>query len=261
MLISLIINCDTRPERNNDNGLFNGVVDRDFLTDGILNKQLFFKGFDIETIVFIDKIEEIPTETLDYLYQICTTVVVRKHTEENKFNDNNYVSALSLARGEIICHVDQDVNLFTNYKESVQGMINLLDNYDYVCYPSHWSPNPTHDPRYDYYWASTRFFFCKRETLDITEIKKCLSDSDYLYGKYPASVRTPWTEHICALISKYTGKGVFYPPIEMDKRIVFTWSSYKKGVIKKLNESSYDDVKKYVEECGNIQYPVDIKCL
>jgi hypothetical protein len=258
--ISLIINCDTRPERDNQNGMFNGVVDRDFLTEGIKNKQKFFEGFDIETIVFIDKIEDISVQALDFLHQSCTTVVVRKHSEENKFNDRNYISALSLARGEIICHIDQDVNLFASSKESVQEFINLLDQYDYVCYPSHWSPNPTHDPNYDYYWASTRFFFCKRETLDFTEIIKCLFDSEYLYGKYPASVRNPWTEHILALISKYSGKGVFYPRVEMDKTIIFTWSGYEKSTIKKLNEMSFQEVKEWVLSKGGIQYPVDVKC-
>lgn len=246
MKISLVINCDTRPERSSQDGLFNGTVNLDFMDEGVLNKIKFFSGFDIETIIFIDKHQEIPEETLSFLYQHCDTVVIRKHTHEEKFNDYNYLAALSMARGEIICHFDQDVCAFTNGKEPIERMISWLDKYDYVSYPSRWSPNPVHDPKYDYYWCSTRFFMCKRETLDFTEIKKCLMDSDYLYGKYPASIRNPWTEHIIALLSKYNGKGVFYPPFDLNNYCVFTWGKYEKWILRRLNNYSYTEVLEWI---------------
>lgn len=258
-LLSICINADTRGERNEQTGLFNGVINLDFLTDGVFNKIKAFAGFDIETIIFVDEHNPVDEKTLAYLRAIADTVVVRKHTHEEKFNDKNYVSCLALARGEIVCHFDQDVNIFTSGKEAVQEMIDLLERYDYVSYPSHCSPNPAHDPNYDYYWCSTRFFMCKRKTLDITEIEKCLADMDYLYGKYPASVKNPWTEHILALISKYTGKGVYYPPIDYNKLMIFTWDNYETYTLRRLNEQSYNEVKDWVLAKGGIFYPNNIR--
>lgn len=257
--ISLIINCDTRAEKQQEGGLLAGVVNLDFLTDGIFNKQCYLKGFDFETIVFIDKHNDIPQDALDYLYKICDTVVVRKHTEEEKFNDNNYISALSLARGEIVMHIDQDMSCFASSPKFIQDQIDLLENFDYISYPSHWTPRAHTAEEYDYMWCSTRYFICKRETLDFTEIKKCLFDSDYMYGKYPASIRNPWTEHVLGLVAKYTGKGVYYPPINMDEGLVFNWGRYEKFLLRRLNEQSYDTVKDWVESRG-IQYPVDVFC-
>lgn len=258
-LLSIVINCDTRPQKDEQTGLFGGVCNEDFLTDGIYNKIKFFEGFDIETIVFVDEHIPVSETTLTYLRSICNVVVIRKHTEEEKFNDFNYVSALSMCRGKFVWHFDQDMCAFASSPQAVQEMIDLLDKYDYVSYPSQWSPNPTHDPNYDYYWCSTRSFLCKRETLDFTEIIKCLQDSDYLYGKYPASVRNPWTEHILALISKYTGKGVYYPPIDHDKLIIFCWENYEQWVLKRLNEYSFEQVKDFVRKCGGVFYPNNLR--
>jgi hypothetical protein len=257
--ISVIINADTRPQRDEQTGLFSGVCNEDFLIDGIFNKIQFFKGFDIETIVFIDEHLPVPDKTLEYLRSMCDCVVIRKHTKEEKFNDWNYWSALMLARGTYIAHFDQDSAAFTSSPEAVQDFINGLEVYDFISYPSHWSPAPVHDPNYDYYWCSTRFFMCKRETLDFTEIKKCLQDSDYLYGKYPASVRTPWAEHILGLISKYTGKGVYYPPIQLDRIAIFSWANYEQWVLRRLNEYSYGQIVEFINSKGGIQYPNDIR--
>lgn len=257
--LSIVINCDTREEKNEQTGLLGGVANFDFLTDGIFNKVKFFDGFDKEIIIFIDEHLQVLEKTLEYLRSIVDTLVIRKHTHEEKFNDYNYLSALSLARGEYVVHFDQDVSAFTSNQETVQEMIDLLEIYDYVSYPSHWSPFPTHDPNYDYYWCSTRFFMCKRDTLDFTEIKKCLQDMDYLYSKYPASVRNPWLEHILALISKYTGKGIFYPPINYDKLSIFTWESYETYTLRRLNELPYWEIKKWIIDKGGIFYPNNLK--
>ena len=81
--ISILINCDTRPEREEQGGLFNGAINMDFLTDGVYNKIKFFEGFDKEVILFIDKHNEIPKDVLNYVYSICDTVVVRRHTHLN----------------------------------------------------------------------------------------------------------------------------------------------------------------------------------
>lgn len=257
MKVSIVINADTRPERKEQEGLFSGTVNEDFLNDGVFNKIKFFQGFDIEVILFIDIHNLIPESTLEYIRSICDVVVLRRHTDEPKFNDWNYWGALSMARGEIIVHFDQDTAAFSSSKEAVQGMIDLLGIYDYVSYPSLFSPNPDSNPNYDYYWCSTRFFMCKRETLDFTEIRKCLEDSDFLYGRYPASVRNPWMEHVLALISKYKGNGVYYPPISLDKLAIFSWGSYEKYTLRRLNEYTYEELTNWLS-IHPILYPNDI---
>lgn len=256
--ISIVINCDTRGEKNEQTGLFNGVVNADFLTDSVFNKIKFFDGFDKEVIVFIDQHNEVDEKILSYLYSIADTVVLRRHTHEEKFNDYNYLSALSLARGEYIAHFDQDTAAFTSGIGAVQELIDLLNDYSYVSYPSHWSPAPVHDKNYDYWWCSTRFFICRRDTIDFTEVKKCLQDSDYLYSRYPASVKNPWLEHCLGLHAKYNGKGVYYPPIDYTKLCIWTWGRYETYVMRRLNEFTYEEIIKFVAEKGGIVYPNDI---
>lgn len=277
--ISIVINADTRSGfRNNESvatEMFNGCRSLDFLIDGVQNKINFFEGFEKEVILFIDEHEQIPEEALNKIRRMADTLIIRKHDkrfgdikEYNKFNDLNYLAALQLARGTYVAHFDQDCAAFTRNDFAPNMLIDLLGQFDYVSYPSHWSPNAVDDPAYNYMWCSTRFFMCKRETLDFTEIQKCLLDSDYLYGKYPVSKKNPWTEHILGILAKYKstreglsyGKGVYYPKIDLDNYAIFCWNSYKAGVLGKLNNMTYGDIKQYIEDCGSIVYPADISC-
>jgi hypothetical protein len=255
--LSIVINCDTRPQNDYAEHMFRGTVNADYLIDGIGNKIKFFDGFDKEIIVCVDEHAPIPEAALNYLNRIADTLLIRRHTHEEKFNDWNYWRALAMASGDIIFKFDQDCATFTSGQEPINQLISLLDKYDYVSYPSHWSPDPVHDPNYDYFWCSTRFFLCKRETLDFTEIKKCLLDSDYLYGKYPTSVRNPWFEHITALISKYTGKGVYYPPMDLENYAIFSWRNYKTGTLEMLNNMSYSEIRTWLQS-HPISYPNDV---
>jgi len=254
MLISLVINCDTRPERSSVDKMFSGVVNEDFLTDGLFNKIKFFEGFDLEVIMYVDEHLPIPEETLNYIRSLATTVVIRKHTEEHLFNDLNYVRALQMATGDIIRHFDQDTAAFTGSKESVDFLIGLLDKYAYVSYPSHWSPIAVKDDSFNYRWASTRFFMCKKETLNFPEIVKCLTDYEYFCQAYSPSRICPWLEHVLGLIAD---SNVFYPPIETEKYSIFSWGSYDKYILRRLNELPYEEIKKFVYE-KKIQYPVDL---
>jgi hypothetical protein len=256
MKISLVINCDTRPENLNENGMSKGVVSRDFLTDGVFGKIQFFKGFELETILFIDKHEDIPQQTLDYVHAICDTVVVRKHTNEHSFNDWNYHKALSLASGDIVCHADQDTAMFTSGKAYVQELINNLDIYKFVSYPSHWTPRAVYDETFGHRtWASTRFFLCKRETLKLDELANCIREPNWGYNKYGDSPRRcNWTEHFLTLIN---GDSCFYPPIETDKGVIFSWGNYETYTLRRLNELPYSEIEKWLYE-HPINYPVDI---
>lgn len=258
-LLSIVINCDTRPENSNAEHMFNGCVSNDFITAGILNKIKFFDGFDKEVIVCIDEHLPIDEDSLRYIRTIADCVLIRKHTNELKFNDNNYIRSISLASGDIICKIDQDTNCFTNSKEYVQELIDLLERYSFISYPSLFSPNPDVNANYDYWWCSSRFFICKKESLDLVEIKRMLADSDYMFATYPASIRNPWFEHAIGLWAKFKANGVLYPKIEPDKLLIFSWSSYFAGVLKILNESEYVKVKEWVMSRG-INYPNDVHC-
>lgn len=259
--LSVIVNFDTRNENSKFGGTnLQGCVAQDFLTDGLYNISRFFDGFDKEIITVIDEHNQIKEDDLKYIRTLSDTVLIRKHTNEPKFNDYNYLRSLSLASGEIVIKIDQDTACFTNSKQYVHELIDHLETYTYVSYPSLFSPNPDHNDSYDYWWSSTRYMMCKRKDLDLTEIKKCLDDSDYLYSKYPASVRNPWFEHICGLTAKYNGKGVYYPPIEADKGLIFSWGSYDKYILRRLNEYSYEQVVDWVSSKGGIVYPNDVFC-
>lgn len=257
MKISAVINVDTRPQRNSIEGLFSGVCNTDFILDGVINKFKFLEGFDKEIIVHIDEHLPVDSDTLSELRKVADTVLIRKHTHEEKFNDWSYVRALQLASGDFVMHFDQDCAAFTSGTEPIKNLIGLLEQYDYVSYPSHWTPNAVVDHNYDYKWCSTRFFLCKRETLNFPEIIKCLKDYDYLYSTYPASVKNPWTEHILGLLAKYNGKGVYYPPFDLHNYVVFSWGSYRSGILKELNEKSYDEIRDWLR-VHPIVYPNDI---
>lgn len=259
MKISLVINCDNRNERSSEEGLFNGTVALDYLTDGIRQKQLFLEGFDFETIVYIDKHQYIPEDTIKYLQSIADIVCVRKHTEEERFNDWNYYRALSLATGNIIIHVDQDTNLYRNDKSYVDELIGYLDDFKFVCYASHWTPAPVHDDSFkNQWWASTRMFMCYRESLKLNLLYNAIQDPDWIHDKYGKSERRcDWTEHFLAKLNDYS---VFYPPVELHKGAIFSWKTYEKYTIKRLNEMPYEYVKQWILHRGGIQYPCDVKC-
>lgn len=254
-LISVVINTDTRDKQQQD-GLLNGAVDLDFLTDGVYNKIKFFEGFNIETIVFIDEHNPVPDKTLTYLRTICDCVVVRKHTHEHAFNDYNYLSALSLARGTYIAHFDQDIAAFASGKEPIQYMIDLLEQFKFVSYPSIWSPNAVDDPTFGgRMWASTRFFMCKRETLRFDELKICLEEPNYAYDKYGDVPRKcNWLEHFLTLTND---NSVYYPPIQTENYTIFTWERYEPFTLRRLNEMPYSEIYKW-HDTHPIFYPNNV---
>jgi hypothetical protein len=260
---SVIINVDSRPENSTNEKMFNGVVDRDFLIDGVLNKRKLFNGLDAEFIVFVDEHEKLSEETVSQMREISDVLIIRKHNKrfagiENfaAFNDLNYINAISMCRAKYIFHFDGDVCAFAPDTKPIEKMVELLEQFDYVSYPSHWSPHPTHDDSFqNKYWVSTRFFCCKRETLNIGEVIKCQLDYDYWKETYPVPRLCHWTEHILSSISHHKGKGVFYPPISYDDFILFTWENYRKGILQQLNNMPFDEVKNFVLACGGIFYP------
>lgn len=257
-LISVVINVDTRPENSEQGGMFNGVANIDFLESGILNKKLFFKGLDAEFIVFVDEHLPIPEKTLEYLRSIVDVLVIRKHTNEHAFNDYNYLSALSMARGTYVAHFDQDVAAFTSSAEPIQKMIDLLEQYKFVSYPSIWSPVAVVDDSFQgAMWASTRFFICKRETIQFDILRKCIEEPEWMYQTYGDSARRcNWLEHF---LTKTTGNSVFYPPLEMDKYTIFTWEKYETYTLMRLNKYSYEQIWEW-HQTHPMMYPNNVNC-
>lgn len=262
MLISIVINADTREGFQNESSsaehMFDGCKSEDFLIDGVLNKIKFFDGFDKEVILHIDRHNDVPDSVLQRLQQICDTVLIRKHTHENNFNDWNYLRALKLARGDVICHLDQDTAAFAESPASIQSMIDLLSGYSFVSYPSHWSPRAVHDESFGKRtWASTRFFLCKKEALKFDELENCIKEPNWGYEKYGDSPRRcNWLEHFLTLINN---DSCYYPPMNIDQLAIFSWASYRTGILKELNNKPYPEVIEFINSNGGIQYPVDLR--
>jgi hypothetical protein len=266
--ISLVINCDTRSgfteSESSADTMFNGCRSIDFLLDGIRNKIKFFDQFEKEVIVFIDEHEIIPEKIVSEIRFMVDTLIIRKHDKNfgdiknyANFNDLNYLSALFMARGQLVCHMDQDCAAFTKDKESVEELIKMLDDHKFVSYPSYWSPKAVHDPSFgNRTWASTRFFICKRETLRFDTLLDCIIEPEWAYKTFGDSPRRlNWLEHFLSLANN---DSVYYPTMEINKRAIFCWSKYKVGTFARLNAMTYDEVKQYIGDAGQIQYPNDL---
>jgi len=257
MKTSVVINCDTRPSNDTAEKMFSGCCNEDFLADGVINKIKFFEGFDIEVILFIDKHADISSETLAKISELADTLVIRKHTHENGFNDYNYLKALQLANGEIIAHFDQDTAAFTSDPKYVQHLIDLTEQHAFVSYPSYWSPKPVHDESFgNRTWASTRFFICKKEYIKFDELYNCIKEPNWGYEKYGDSPRRcNWLEHFLTLTSN---DDCYYPPLDVPNYTIFSWDRYTKGTLQMLNNLPYKEVEQYIYDCGSLHYPVDL---
>ncbi len=263
MKLSIVINADTRPPNNQALTMFDGVRNDEVLERGIWNKMIAFQGFDYEIIVFIDEHEPMPKETLARIRMLAGTVVVRQHSKKYrqhesfpKFNDLNYLEALSLARGDVIIHFDGDAFIFSNGPEPIKAWLAHLEQYKYVSYPSQHSPNPVVDDSFDHWWVSTRTFACKADTFDPTEIRRCLNDPAYMWEKYGEKKRKlDWLEHVLGITS---GSSVFYPPLDNSQLIIGCWGTYYPGIYQILHSWTFEQVHQYVAECGGLVYPNDL---
>jgi len=250
-MISLIINCDNRQGYLSDKstvgdfgaGSLQGVRSSDLLTYGIQNKIDFFKGYDIQCILYMDVHEKLPDLLLAEMTRIVEScgnhsrVVLTPHSKSQyRWNDHLYINALRYAEGEYTCHMDMDCAAFKKEDfDIVKWYFELLDSgYKYIC--QSWDRIGD-----DMYWASTRFFICKTESLNLDWVANNLTTP--VMGKH-----TPCTEH---LLGVYAGEGkVLYPPREDDKYIIFCWASYFSGLMKHLMEQPYEKTIKYLSDCG-----------
>jgi len=258
-MISIVLNADTRPVDLEFQGLTKGPRSRDFISRSALeNKRKFFEGFDIEMIVHLDEHEPLSHEQYDVLHELCDAVVVRKHTRHyrdcdpfNGFNDINYLQALSMARGSYVAHFDQDMMAFAKDKSAVQMMMAEVDSgrYKFICNPSVNTPHPCHAPEYvGKFWASTRFFFCKRESLDLGALEHAIREPQWLYENYGRPPReNNWTEGFLGVLSNYS---VLYPKPEIDSWAIFPWMKYVDGTIDRLSTMPYGQVASLIYKAG-----------
>lgn len=270
-MISIICNYDTRPGCDQKTSSFtghnNGVRALDLLTHGLLNRIKFFSGFEIEVVAFIDEHLAVPDDVLREVRALANCVVIRKHSDDYRGvksvsfrNDLNYLHAIAQARGEIICHVDQDTAMFAKDKESVDELLALTNYWRFVSYPSRWSPRAVDDPSFGKHtWASTRWFLCRREWFKFDALELALREPESAYREYgDPPRRCPWLEHFLALLN---GESVIYPPRKDDRYLIFCWNHYIAGVMEKLNLRTYDEVLAYVNLCQGIHYPCDVTAL
>lgn len=258
-MISIVINADTRPVRNEFGGMFNGVRSRDFIGRSALeNKRKFFSGFDAELIVHIDEHEPLTNEQYSALHELCDCVVVRKHSKYYRganpfgsFNDVSYLQALSMARGTHVAHFDQDMVASTSDDSIVNWMFDTVDSGEkkFVCYPSTCSPAPCHAPEYNnQWWVSTRFFFCRRESLELDVLERAIREPQWLYETVSRPPReNNWTEGFLGVMS---GHSVIYPKPEIDRWAIFPWMSYRDGLMDKINAMSHGGVADLIHRAG-----------
>ncbi len=257
--ISIILNTDSRPTNREFTGMWNGVRSRDFFgRPNLENKLKFFEGFDVELIVFLDRHEDLSHEEYDTLHSLADCLVVRKHSRDYRganpfsaFNDVNYLQAFSQARSNIVAHFDHDVAAFRADKSDVDKLLEVVesDKSKFVCYPSPQSPHPCEAPNYqNQWWASTRFFICKRDTLILDDLERGIRDNEWLYAKYGRPhVVNPWTE---AMICQMAGYSVLYPPVDLDRWAVFPWKQYDDGVLQRLNDMPHHQVADALRRAG-----------
>jgi hypothetical protein len=252
-MISVVINCDNREGYKNNKshvgefgvGSLQGVRSIDLLTEGVKNKMNYFRGYDTQCILYIDKHESLSDELFNEISELVnyygnnSKLVIKEH-DRNRYRWNDYIilEALKLADGEYVAHFDQDCNAFRVDNSNIidKYLFFLEQEYKYICQPSSLT-----FAEHGMFWASTRFFICKRETLDIPLLENSM------YSPF-MGVHTPCLEHILGVMA---GNGkVLYPPREDEKYIVFSWVKYYAGTLKKLNDMPQEEALKYVINLG-----------
>lgn len=256
-ILSIVINGDTRigwltkessSIGENHPGGQDGARSVDFLLEGVKNKMNFFRGHKTQCILYVDLHEPIPDEFFKQMYDLVESygnnskLIIKEHNRtRHRWYDYIYIEALKEADGDYIVHFDTDTAAFrTDECDIIERYFKWLDEgYKYVCYPTEQQPNAD-------YWASTRFFITKRETLHVEDLEDCINN-DYLYKTYGRIRYDPYPcvlEHSIGLRVK-EGE-ILYPPREDENYIIFCWVTYLKGTLKRLMELPYSEIQKNV---------------
>lgn len=286
--ISIVVNADTRPGiGENKTEAHGGLGCRswDFLIDSIYAYKRFFQGHSTEVVLLVDIHEKIPEPVMQELHKmlnrgIIDNLALRRSVRFyqgraiREWKALFYLEALFMAKGKYIAHFDADTSAFRDPdSDFVEKCIEWVESgkYDFVSYPNPNSPDPEppgsmHVVKADYLWVSTRFFFCKRETLDFTEMLKCITNNEthYVYDNYSKYYDKFFakfsTEQVLGLIaSTHDRHRIFYPPRNQEEYLIFSWHSYFNGTLEKLNRMEWPEIKKYLNyDCGGIAGPCDL---
>jgi hypothetical protein len=262
-MISIVCNVDSRKGAGAEQstvgdfgpGSLQGVRSYDLLTDGIRNKIQFFAGHTVEVIVACDEHEPLPDSVQSEIHEMIRrgeidTFICQPHERKSKFwYDKITVAALKLATGSYVAHFDQDCAAFRDPNSDIvsQYLRWLDDGYQFVCQPTTMTL-----AEHKMYWASTRFFICKRETLDFVKLDEAVVNEDKRFAKYG---HAPALEHVLGRLG-----GVLYPPANWDDYMVISWQTYRRGVLKSLNSMPYPMVRDFILKQG-ICGPNDVACL
>ena len=289
--IGIVINVDTRPGFMDDYvycgmptatgvGGACGARSVDFITYNIWNKIQFFRGHDIEVTIYVDLHENLPDGLVTELNQMLHkneihNLILARHTKQfmgkyiRQWQDTLYLNACMMVRAKYLVHFDADTSCYRrDNSDIIDQWLKLLEQYKYISYPTYFSPNegdipgvnalPAPAGGFDYLWASTRFFMCKRETLDYIKIIECFDDAVWKQKHGDRPMRYPNVfEQIIGFLA---GPGqVCYSPKDMGNFMIFCWHHYNVGTIPRLNQLPYDEVLNYiVNERGGIQGACDI---
>ena len=279
--ISVVINVDTRPGYLNKRvmcGMLTGGGARsvDFMTDNVLNKIEFFRGHDVEITLYLHRVTPIESGVMMQLHAMIEAgqihnFVVNSDTQQfmgkpiRQWHDTMYLNAINLARGKYVAHFDGDTSAYRQDDcDIIERMINWVDSDQYrvISYPSYYSPHEGPDQLKpgdpEYLWASTRFFFCKRDFLNYNHFAQHFDDNYWIRAHEGKPHRYPnVTEQILGFLA---GPGkVLYPPKDLSQFMIFSWHTYLRGILGDLHGKSYKEVHDFImEECGGIGGACDV---
>lgn len=253
-MISVVYNCDTRPgcgtEQNATGdfgeGSLQGVRSYDFLTDGVRSLLNFFSGHTVEMILVVDEVEPLPDNVRSELHEMIKrkeidTFICRPFEHKSRrWNEAIYSFSLKLATGDYVAHFDQDCAAFRDPNSDIVGeYMRWLDfnGYQFVCQPTTLTLE-----EHKMYWASTRFFICRRETLEFAKIDEAIANEGVRFAKYG---HAPALEHVLGRMG-----GVLYPPANWDDYMVMSWQTYCASTLRKLNQMPYEAVRDYILSFG-----------
>lgn len=279
--IGIVINLDTRPGYTDEKAFCGmdgggGCRSTDFFIDNVLNKIAFFRGYDIEVTLYVHVIEDVTFELWNDIKKMLDAGIIHNLAfnrdtrtfmgkQIRQYHDTMYLNALMLSRSKYVAHFDADGGAYRRDDcDIVDRLIQWVDSgqYDIISYPSFHSPMEGSGQCLagapEYLWASTRFFFCKREFIDYNEFVKCFDDNYWIAKHKGKPYRYPnVTEQILGFMAG--PKRTLYPPKNLAEFMIFSWHQYYKDVIGTLNKKTYTEVHDFImNKCGGINGPCDV---
>lgn len=261
MKLVTIINADTREGWLGEKSAIGqygnvnlcGCRSADFLTEATIARNRYLDSPLVtsrETVLCIDIHQSITPDVRDRLDQLIrigelTRTVERSHDRSApRWNDRIYCRAFEeIGDADLVAHWDGDCIGYRRTDFDVLSMYlgHLDSGASYVC-----QQTPLSKAEHCMEHASTRFFLTKKGTLDFQEAEYLLNDR--ARAKRFPGMHLPCLEHILGAMS---GNRVLYPDCSNDDFVVWSWVHYYHGIIAKLNDLPYEDVKRYVfETCG-----------